>query len=277
MAITTLAGVISGLKPTLVTVKDGGGAANGSGQYVTNWYGAGFPVAATANTSGLSGAALTANVTGQYPFNNPTSGNTYLASTRMCLDNAPFSTAISSKMFVDRLWHNSGIDATSTSAQTINSVTWPARDVDGSTNGKGVYIALEVSSTMGNAYPSVTLSYTNSDGTSGRTASNALGGRVNAPVGMIFPFELQAGDVGVRSIQSITFGASWLSGTIHLIAYRPIVMFGLDLASYRSVSDDALTMAMPRLFDNTVLQLFSFANTNGSTGNGKLTLTYTQG
>jgi hypothetical protein len=69
------------------------------------------------------------------------------------------------------------------------------------------FIELEVVSTMGGANDQVvTITYTNHLGTSGRTATDALGLKLkkNTPAGYKLLFALQQGDIGVLSIQSVT-------------------------------------------------------------------------
>lgn len=278
MAITTLAGVESGLTAPVIAAKSSSGSANGGGQFVSSFYSAGYPVAATAPTPGLSGAALT-SYTGQLPFTNPTSGNTYLAAFRQAFFASTASSSQRTTMLVDRLWHNSGLDRTLTTAQTVNSVAWPARDINGSTNGEGVYLAIEVSTTMGTGTPSLTVSYTNSAGTSGRTGVGIYDPvRASSPTGQWFLIGLEAGDVGVQSVQSITFSASWgTSGVLHLVAYRPIAIINNASAPNNYAVDDALTLAMPQLWNDSVLQTVAICAGNGSVDGGPLLFQYTQG
>lgn len=277
MAITTLAGVEAGLTYPNVLAKGATNQANSNSQWMTSFYFAGYPVAATAPTPGVSGAALT-SYTGQIPFTNPVSGNTYLAALRRPFLSDVISSAQRTLMIVDRLWHNSGLDRTLTTAQTVNSVAWPARDLNGSTNGEGVYLAIEISTTMGTGGPTITVSYTNSAGTSGRTGVGILPTRTSAPQGHWFPIGLQAGDTGVRSVQSVTFSVSWgTAGVLHLVAYRPVAMINFSAGASQYSADDALTLAMPQLWGNSVLQTVSVMTGNGSSDGGPMLVQYTQG
>jgi hypothetical protein len=277
MAITTLDGVISGLKPTQVMIKAPTSSANNVGQWISSFYQAGYPRQAAAPTPGMSGASLT-SYDGQVPFKNPASGTTYLAAFRRAFQSDYVNTSQRTLMLVDRLWHNSGIDRTLTTAQTINSVTWPARDLGESTDGAGVYVAVEISTTMGSGTPTITISYTNSAGTSGRTGISLLASRSGAPVGHWFPIGLDSGDLGVRSIQSVTLSASWGgSGVLHLVAYRPIAIINACSAPGNFCFDDALTLGMPELWNNSVPQLVSMMSQNGSTDGGPAFVQYTQG
>jgi hypothetical protein len=158
----------------------------------------------------------------------------------------------------DLLWSNSGITITSTSSQTVNSVAWPARDINGSTDGEGVYVALELRTTSGAGAPSFSMSYTNSAGTSGRTGTGVMGAAgTTAGAGAWYVIGLQAGDTGVRSIQSITLSATWTSGSAGLVAFRPLFFGTLDpvLSNGRSSAHDAISMAMPKLHPETFLSI----------------------
>jgi hypothetical protein len=215
-----------------------------AGRPHSTFYLAGIPGAAVAPTPGLGGAALT-TYSGQIPFTNPVSGNTYLA--RM----AGQATIAGQLLLVDRLWHNSGITITSTSAQTINSVAWPARSSDGTVNGEGVLIGVEVSGATGAGTPTLTIRYTNQAGTADKTATNVVATVASSVAGTFYPIGLAAGDTGVRSIQTFTLSATWTSGTIHLVAYRILARLELTAAQTPNAID-ALTSGFARLYDNSV-------------------------
>jgi hypothetical protein len=143
MAITTLDGAIAGMQPPEDFIKVAT-LAEAVGVYHSLFYMPGRPGAAVAPSSGLAGSALT-TYAGQIPFINPVSGNTYLARLQA---SASLSGCL---ILADRLWHNSGIVVTTATAQTINSVAWPARDSAGTTNGENILIGIEVSLATTNA------------------------------------------------------------------------------------------------------------------------------
>jgi hypothetical protein len=139
------------------------------------------------------------------------------------------STSHNADMLCDRLWDNSGIVVTTITAQTINSVAWPARDRNATINGDGVQIGLEVvtATTNAAAITNMTISYTNSAGVAGRigTIFPINGFPPTATPGSFSVFDLQAGDFGVRSVQSISLGTSLLTGAVSLVAFRPLAHF----------------------------------------------------
>lgn len=244
MAITTLDGIIGGLQAPLGFLKVGA-TMEAAGVLHSLFYTSGAPGAAATPSPGMGGAALT-SYAGQIPWTNPSSGNAYLA--RL----AASATQSGALLLFDRLWHNSGITVTTTTSQTINSATWPARDRDGSTNGEQVLVGIEVSTatTNGSAVTNTTMSYTDEGGNSGATATISSF-PATAVAGTFVPFQLAAGDRGVRSIQSITLGTSYGGGAIHLVAYRQIARIELAVAN-AGMAIDAVTSGMPRFYSDSV-------------------------
>lgn len=247
MAITTVNGAIAGFQaphffhkaitPTLVT-----------GKPQSLWGLGGIPGAGAFDTTlnGVTLSSTSALVDGQIPFYDPGGGaNTYLA---RLVGAGPTTGQI---LLCDRIWHNGGYTITSTSAQNSTTPTWPSRDADGSANGNGVLLGLEISAAAGAAAPTMTVTYTNSAGTGSRTGGFAFATANSPAAGSFFPIRLQAGDVGVRSLESIQLSTSWVSGTMNMVAYR--VLASLDcVGSGQANAIDLLTGGMPRLFNGSV-------------------------
>lgn len=248
MAITTIDGIFSGTAlPPEVFAKSANFGTTGitAGRLLSSWYLAGFPAGASAPTPGLAGAALTSPVTGQLEI-PPSSNQTYL-------QNARFRNSLGAGSLVllcDRLWHNSGFTITSTAAQTVNSVAFPARDDDGSTNGEGVFLGVEISTAAGAGTPTITVSYTNQAGTASRTATNIPATIATLVAGGFIPIGLQAGDTGVRSVQTLTLSATWTSGTMHLVAYR--ILSTMIIRPNFSADSDIVDSGLVPIFDNSV-------------------------
>jgi len=89
------------------------------------------------------------------------------------------------------------------------------------------------------------------------------------------PFDLAAGDAGVRSIQSVTFGTSLAAGAVHMILYRPIASVAVTLAN-AGAAIDFLTSGGPRLFDNSC-PFFVWFPTGTGTGTLMGEAQFTQG
>lgn len=257
MAITNVDGLIAGVKPLEFYSKQVSPTLSAGGVGYSPFYVAGIPGAAVAPTPGIGGAALT-SYSGQIPV-PAASNNTYL--TRFSGTSTAQGGVL---MLCDRLWHNSGITITSTASQTVNSVTFPARDVNGSTNGDAVYLGVEVSTATGAATPTITATYTNAAGTGSRTATNSVATVSSSGIGYFYTMDLAAGDKGVRSIQSVQLSASWVSGTIHLVAYRILATVQLS-ANGLGAAVDALTSGLPRMYDNSVPFVLYFPQTTTAT------------
>src|SRR4030042_309821 len=268
MAITTINGVIAGMLPPQDFIKVGI-TMEAAGVHYSYFYSSGRPGAAAAPSPGINGVALT-TYAGQIPFSNPVSGNTYVA--RLQASNS----VAGCLLLLDRLWHNSGISVTTTTAQAITTPTWPARDMNGETNGVGIMVGIEVSTatTNASAITNTTLNYTNSNGTASKTGT-ITSFPATAALGTFVPFQLAAGDVGIRSIQEITLGTSYVAGVIHLVAYRILARLELPIANTGN-SIDAITSGFVRMYDNTVPFLVWLPTaTTATTINGQLI--YTQG
>jgi hypothetical protein len=171
----------------------------------------------------------------------------------------------------DRLWQNSGITINSTDSQTINSVAFPARDANESTNGASVLLGVEVSATVGAGAPTLTVGYTNSAGADSKTATNLIATAASSVAGTFYPIGLQSGDSGVRSVQTFQLvGAHWTSGTIHLVAYREIARLACPVAN-APYSIDLVTGGQPKAWNNTVpFLIFVPGGTTATTFNGQM-------
>lgn len=256
MAITTLDGALAGMQWPRPFAK----AVTGTmvaGRPWSTWALAGNPGAGAYDNT-LAGVTLSNSTSGCLNFVNPVSGNSYLA--RL----AASATIAGTLILADRLWHNGGFTITTTTAQTVNSVTLPARDNTGTTNGEGVLAGIEISAAAGAAAPAPTISYTNSAGTASRSAGLAFPTANSPAAGSFFPFGLQAGDLGIRSIQSLTLGTSWVSGTMNLVMYRPLAYLELT-GAFIPNAIDALTAGFPRIIDSSCLYLLFIPSTTTTT------------
>lgn len=239
MAITTLDGAIAGMQPPRYFAKGVSGTLV-AGRPHTWWAIAGTPGAGTYDTT-LNGAVLTSNA-GQIPRTNPASGNAYLARF------SGMTAHTGMLLLCDRLWQNRPANASG--AQAITSPTWPARDAAGTTNGDGVLLAVEYSTAQTAGTPTCTVTYTNEAGTGSRSATLIDAITATTAAGSFLRLNLQAGDKGVRSVQSVNFSATSTGGVWNLVAYR--VLASLEVTANIPYAVDILTSGMPRLYDNTV-------------------------
>lgn len=267
MPIATNDLAAAGARPPTPIVKASGATAT----WASLWGQGGSPVTGVFDTT-LNGVTLDGTTTGAVTRVNPASGSAYLYS----LSGTYGSTVQGALFIVDRIWHNGGFTITSTSAQTITSPTWPSRcptsatDDTPSTSGHGVLLAVEVSAAAGAATPVITVSYTNSAGTASRTGTSILTSPSSPGLGTWLPIGLQSGDVGVQSVQSLTLSASWISGTINLVAYRIIGVAPIGRV-------DWYTAGSGRIYDNSCLAFVIATNGGTAAPNPSFTLTETHG
>lgn len=264
MSITSLDLLIAGMRPPVFFTKVGTGTQV-TGRPTSLWSLSGTPGAGAfdATLNGVVLSSTSALVDGQLRHSDPATGNAHLARLSVTSTVAGFS------MLLDRLWHNGGYDVTLLTAQNSTTPTWPSRcptsgtDDTPATTGLGVMLAVEVSVVTGVGTPTITIGYTNQAGVAGRTATNVIATVATAAVGATYLIGLQAGDTGVRSVQSLTLSATWTSGTIHLVAYRMLAMLESPLANV-GYALDAVTGGMPRLYNGVVPWLLYTANTTTS-------------
>lgn len=213
----------------------------------------GFPGAWAPGTPGMAGRATDGTAAadaGCIPIQNPSSGSNYLSQVSLTATVACYA------VLFDCLWVQSGITVTTTTGQTINSVAFPARDINGTVNGEGCMIGLLTTTANTNAavINNSTVTYTNSAGTASRTATlaNLVGAQIPATpaIGTIVWFSLAAGDNGVQSIQTITLGTSLGAGAVSLLVARPLASMPVTLVNAGAQFGFALNPGV-RLYSNT--------------------------
>lgn len=252
MAITSLDGLIAA-NNQLLSFGKASATAKAAGSFHSLWTAAGLPTAGAAAGS-AAGVACTSATTGAMPFVNPTGGAlTYLSKISNTMQ------TIGTLILYDRLVHTSALSGTVATAQTVNSAALTRQ-----TSGVGVQLFLEWYTATGSTGVNVTASYTNSDGTAGRTTvSTAI---VASPVaGMILPLPLQAGDLGVRSVQSVTLSATTgTAGNFGITLVKRIAEIPVSLAN-TGVVLDPFALGMPKIDDNACLAFMELVSTT-STG-----------
>ena len=243
--------------------KVGAGATEAAGIRYLQARDTGSPGTWSPGTPGLNGRTCdgtdTANDGGCLPYANAGTGENYLTNFTM----AASSTGVG--FLIDILWVNSGLVVTTTTAQGITSPTWPARDAIGGTNGVGLKVGIYVTSATTNAgaITNTTLNYTDSGGTGSNTGTISSF-PATCTAGSLVPFQLAAGDIGVKSIEGVTLGTSYAGGAISLVVYRELAFVPLASAWISGV----VNIPSPgiRLYDGTCL-IPSFIPTSATTFN----------
>jgi hypothetical protein len=135
-----------------------------------------------------------------------------------------------SMMVVDLLNVSGGLNGTLTTAQTTNL---PTAALTRYTSGEGVMAGIVIYTIIGTTATTVTISYTNSAGVSGRTSTaTTIGGGFYRETGLLIPIPLQAGDTGIRSIESVTLAATTgTAGNFGVCLFKPLAMISLESAT----------------------------------------------
>lgn len=204
---------------------------------------AGMPGTWAPGTPGLNGRATdgtSASDVGCIPIQNASVNRNYLTRTN-------FTIGVLGTVFVeDIMWVNSGLVVTTTTAQAIAApVAIPARDGLGTAAGVDVFASILVTTATTNAgvITNTTITYTNSDGVGSRTGT-IPSFPATAVQGTLVPFLLQAGDNGVRSVQSVTLGTSYAGGAISLVLHRQVILQGCPTANVASNSDNTINQRL---------------------------------
>ena len=184
-------------------------------------------------------------------------------------------------MLVDILGFYPITNTTFTTLQTLSSgAGYPVRynTTTAATTGVGLrcYVVCSPGSAttaMGAGTPNISMTYTNSNGVSGRTTPLTLPvGNTTAPKGQIVysgiaaagkygPFmPLAAGDSGIASVQSFQLSTTYTSGTLNLVICRPILTIPITTAGVAGERDMINQIpSLPRIYDGSVLSWLMFA------------------
>jgi hypothetical protein len=170
-----------------------------------------------------------------------------------------------SHLVCDRLSHQGGLSGTAAGAQTTNL---PTAALTRYTSGVGVFAALEIYSTVGTTATTVTASYTNESGSSGRTSpAMAFGGTNEREVGRIVVLPLQSGDVGVRSVESVTLaGTTGSVGNFGVTLFRPLAfMPAANIGGWNYLYDGVLAagVSIPQVVSDACLFTLTVASASG--------------
>lgn len=193
---------------------------------------------------------------GYVPITAPQGGNT------LYIGRAAITMALAGGIsWYDRLYSASGFDGTLTTAQTITAPPSYSRNA----NGVGAQIFIESYTAVGASASNVTVQYTNSAGVSGRNtvAENII---ASMPAHRLQPLRLQAGDLGVQSIQSVTLSATTsAAGNFGVVVAVPVFEIAVPLSNVPVVYDYA-QLSLPALTTGACLMPVHMGTTT-TTGN----------
>lgn len=186
------------------------------------------------------------------------------------LELACATNAFTSLILIDRLSHQGGLLGTATATQTTNL---PTAALPRYTDGAGVMAALEIYTAVGTIAVTVTVSYTNQDGVSGRTSKAVVLGATNdSAAARLIPIPLQDDDTGIRSVESVTPSTSTaVAGNYGVTLFKPLMLIPNVANLAQAIQQRCLNSFIggygccPEILDDACLQFLAIANTT-STG-----------
>lgn len=216
------------------------------------WNAAGHP-AAGAEPASLLGSVPTKDTLGAIPFVNPTS-----PATLHLLQWSNFGINANGILLYDRLWHAGNISLGSGAQQVITLGSALTRYA----NGIEVEIAIEITTAAGTGAKTMSIEYTNTDNVTGRTATISID--ASAPINRVYFATLQAGDRGVKSIESVTMTGTLNTGVANILLFMDID--SSNTISSTDVIKDLITQypSLPNIVDNACLSFYILASTTTS-------------
>lgn len=149
-------------------------------------------------------------------------------------------------MLYDRLWHNSGLNGTTTAAQT-----WTQAALTRYSDGLGVEMWMEIYTALGATSVTATTTYTNNNNVSDRLATTTI--PASTVAGQMIPFALAAGDMGVRSTTQVLLSVSTGAvGNFGMVLLKRIADIPLNATNVAAVMD-TFTIGMPDVNTNAHL------------------------
>lgn len=248
MAITTMDGVVAGLAASPQWSFMAPSFTNVAGGFI-NLHKASASTFGTFATPAANTAGGTLHTAAEAGFPNIGAAGSglarYLGLLALCAGSP------GSLLMFDRVWSCSGFSSAVLTAQAVTSFPTLVRpDADGS----GLEIWVECYTATGATASNVTVSYTNSANVAGRTTISTAH-ITSMPANRMYRLPLQAGDRGVKSIQSITFSASTATaGVIGLTLLKRIACIPAPIVNVNNVMDFA-ALGLPVIQDNAALQL----------------------
>ena len=228
--------------------------------YATFRAAAGMPAASAVATPTTTGNTLDRTSSGALAIPSGGSNTLYVTAAQIA------GATVGSVLIADRLVEYGGLSGITTGAQSVSAVTLPTR----AGTGDGCELWVEwITATGATPSATVTCSYTNQAGTSGRTATLVGGITASVPANRSIRLALQAGDTGVRSVQSFSSGTSTgTAGSIGLVIRHPLLLLPMpvaNIATFMGYAETGLAQVPSDATSGACLELLVLATTT-STG-----------
>lgn len=171
-------------------------------------------------------------------------------------------------LLVDRIIQNGGLSGTVVTAQNVNTPALPALRIPSgvSTDGRGLLWGLEWYVDTGVTAVTATISYTNQAGTAGRTTTIAV--PVTCRAGRFMPITaLQAGDLSIRSIETVTLSATTgTAGNFGVSCYCILGSMRVPVANVPDPAKEALLVTVDDAAHLALLMECTTTSTGDSMG-----------
>jgi len=240
-----------------------GGTMQGAGTWMRLWTASGAP-GAGAEPAATPGTAYS-NATGGIIFgdSSPTTKQLVtieLASTQQCV-----------VALYDRLVGVSGISLAATGAKTVNS-TALTRYSGAAANVVEPWIEITTATTTTAAILSAS-SYTNESGTAARAGATVTLPAAATVLNATIRLPLQAGDRGVRSIESLNVATAAAAGVCNVVLRRRLGQLFIPTNGSSLLTLPVDRLGAPQVFDGATLELLVLPNaTTATTIMGSITI-----
>lgn len=226
-----------------------------AGLMYSTWKYDGFPGPGATPTTVTAPTNATA---GAIPFTDPGGGRQkWLMSAG--IGSSP--TDVGYVILYDRLLQIGGLDGTNTGAQTVGG------SLTRNTGGAGNQIWIDITTAVGTTARTITASYTNQAGTSGRTTAAVTFGGTAGTVGndanLLIPLPLQAGDTGVQAVASVTIGtgSTGTAGNFGVLVVKPIAFLTFEESGSATKNFAVGMPGVPALESGACIGCAVYANT----------------
>lgn len=181
---------------------------------------------------------------------------------------AAFGSAPATWMLYDRIGHMGGLSGTVLTAQTVNlAVETPLAEGRALANYSNIDWFVEIYTDLGTTASNLTVSYTDSANTSGKTIT-ITGFTGTSPLnraGRCVPLN-PTDALPIKSVQSVTLSASsGTAGSFGITARVKLAQVGQLLANVQPPSVDAVSIGMPIIKSTSCIEMLCICSTT-STG-----------
>lgn len=173
------------------------------------------------------------------------------------------STVSCALMLYDRLVDISAISTTTTGSKTISSAALP-RYTGASAVGVQAWLEVTTATTV-TAPVAHLLTYTNEGGTGSKVGASNTTFPAAATVlnTMVGPLAMAAGDLGIRSVETLNVDTASTAGAVQVVLLKPIATINLPANTWVEKDYVLQLTSLPRIFDGAslCLQMYCTATT----------------